>query len=419
MLAGDVARLGAHDWPALAAHRQAAAVVRSTWAGGVRVWVVLRHREAREALKDPRLSKDATLLHQVMSAQLAASGLIDATADTTPDPLLGNNMAFSDGEAHQRLRSVVAEHVTTGRVADLRAGIDRISASLVAQLPRDTAVDLIDSFAFPLPIGVMSELLGVPGEDRWQLREWTAGLIADDQAVAGRASAAMRAYVDDLLASKRKRPDTDLLSYLVQGQLDGRLNAEELVATVFLLVVAGHETTTNLIANAARWLLDDPSAWAAIHRDPSSIPTVIEEVLRFDPPVGLTTHRVTTEPVVYGGVEIDAGEVVLISIASANRDEAVFSQPHRLNLSAPGRGHLAFGHGLHYCPGARLARLETEIALRDLTAAFPTARLAVPPEQLERATHSAINSGYVRLPVILTSARPADVSPWPPPSPPS
>jgi cytochrome P450 len=393
-------RLGAIDWPQLARLRAAGPVVEARWSDGIRVWVILSYEHARIALADPRLLKDSARLHQVISAQRKKAGLL---ADPAPDPLMGPHMLNQDGDQHQRLRRLLLAAFTPRRIEQLRPRIEHISAELVTVIGRMGHVDLISEYAFVLPITVIGELLGVPATHHSDLRTWTAGLISDDPLVTKRAAADMITFVADLAEYKRNAPADDLVSALVQGTDDDRLSPDELLSTIVLLIVAGHETTTNLIGNGVRWLLEDRAEWQRLGQRPELIPDAIEELLRFHPSIDFATPRVTSEPLDYGGVHIEADEVVMISISSANRDEDAFPAADRLDLTRGGSGrrHVAFGHGVHHCLGASLARLEGRIALEHLTQAFPDARLAVPACELRHATHSSVGSGFEALPVNL------------------
>jgi cytochrome P450 len=361
------------------------------------VWVVTRYAEARAALTDPRLRKDSRALQQYMPD--AAPPEDDSLA-----VVLQAHMLNSDPPDHTRLRKLVGKAFTARRVAALRPRIEAITAELLdamANLDADP-VDLIDHFAFPLPMTVICELLGVPAGDRQEFRAWSSTLLSDgpDEEVRA-ASAAMADYLVGLLAVKRAEPADDLLTGLIQARdHEDRLNEQELVSMVFVLLVAGHETTVNLIGNGTLALLRHPDQLARLRQDPSLIPAAVEELLRYNGPVNLATMRYTVEPVQLGDVEIPAGEFVLVSLASANHDDRRFTDPERLDVGREATGHLAFGHGIHYCVGAPLARLEGEIAFRQLFDRFPGLRLAAAPTEL-RWRNSTLIRGLERLPVHL------------------
>jgi cytochrome P450 len=289
----------------------------------------------------------------------------------------------------------------TGRaVAGLRPQVEAIATRLADRMAAGpTEVDLLDAFAFPLPMRVICELLGVPEAERTSFRRWSNTLLTSDGAAADRTAAglAMAQFLTALVAQKRNRPAGDVLSVIVAAAEDAdRLSAEETVSMAFLLLVAGHETTVNLIGNGVLALLRSPVRWGEPGADPELVPAAVEELLRLDGPVNLATFRHTTEPVEVGGTTIPAGEVVLVSLASANRDPEHYPRADELDLHRDAGHHLAFGHGIHRCLGAPLARLEGGVAFRTLLPRFPDLALAAEPEQLTRRQRILIR-GPVRL----------------------
>ncbi|OLR95110.1 hypothetical protein BJP25_08760 [Actinokineospora bangkokensis] len=367
---------------------------------GVRAWAVAGYAHARAALADPRLSKSAAGLTRIMGRQLRALGV-----DPELSGMYSPHMLFSDGAEHGRLRRLVGAGFTRARVEALRPRAQELTARLVDGLPEDEAVDLVDEVAFPLPLNIICELMGVPAADHGLLRGWTADLMDDDHARNIPASHRMREYFSELFVRRRADPGDDLLSALLSPGAAERLTPEELMGTVFLLFVAGHETTTNLIGNAVRWLVADRERWRALGEDPSYIPAALEEVLRFDCPVRMSTHRFTAEPVTYGRVTIPADEVVMVWIHAANRDAARYADAGGFDPERPDLGtHLGFGHGPHYCLGAPLGRMEAFTALAHLTRHYPDARLATPAADLP-GQRSAIMNGFTHLPVVLGPRR--------------
>jgi cytochrome P450 len=264
----------------------------------------------------------------------------------------------------------------------------------------------VSAFAFPLPYTVICELLGVPQVDRPQLgREFTRLLVptttAADYAEAQKASELVVAMLERLVATKERHPGDDLVSALI-GARDGeeRLTSQELLWTIFQLMVAGHDTTASLIGNSMAALFRNPVQLLMLSRDPRKIPAAVEEFLRFDAPVPHSTFRYTVEPLTFAGVTIPKGAQVVICIAAANRDKAKYTDPESLDIDRAVTRHLAFGHGVHHCLGAPLARLEGQIALGSLLRRFPQLTLAVPAENL-RWGH-----GLSELPVIPGPALP-------------
>ena len=380
--------------PIFARLREQAPVNVGISPNGVRMWVISRYDDVLAAFSDPRLCKSSQILVEVLSRQMAGTS-----------PLVSHHMLFSDPPDHTRLRGLVAKAFTARRVQRLRTRMEEITEDLLGELAGGSEVDLMDVLAYPLPITVISEMLGIPAEDRGEFREWTTILTSaaapNETKEAGRA---MADFVTGLLAAKRAEPADDLLSALVQAsEGDDRLSEEELVAMVFLLLTAGFETTVNLIANGLLALLCHPDQLALLRQEPSLLPNAVTEFLRFDSPVNLASMRFTAEPVDIGGVVIPEGEIVMIGISSANRDSARFPDPDRLDITRWDSGHLSFGHGIHHCLGAMLARIEVEAAIGQLIRRFPGIHLAVRPDEL-RYRFSLTMRSLERLPVVLSPA---------------
>ena len=369
----------------LRAERPVAAVIMP---GGTPSWLVTGYAEARAALTDPRLRK--------------------MPPGWRPDPasifgLLEMHMLNSDRPDHERLRKLVNKAFTPRRVEQLRPRITAITAGLLDDMSAQRDVDLLASFAFPLPITVICELLGVPVADRDQFRAWSATIVADtvSSELFQAHATAMTRYFQTLMAARRREPADDLLSALISARDNtDRLSENELLSMAFLLLVAGHETTVNLIASGMLALLLNPGELARLRADRSLLGAAVEELLRYVNPVNNATFRFADEPVEIGGVPIGPGEVVLVSLSGANRDPSRYAQPDRLDLGRDSGGHLAFGHGIHYCLGAPLARLEAEIAFAGLLERFGSMTLAVPPEAL-RWRPSTLIHGLESLPVRL------------------
>lgn len=335
---------------------------------GAPVWVVTRYDEARAALSDARLSKDAAAGHAVVDAKTSS----DVRRGELTRALTAH-MLNTDPPDHTRLRKLVMQAFTPRRVQNLRPRVVAITDQLLDELDGRSEVDLLEALAFPLPIQVICELLGVEESHYGDFRAWTNAMLdhPDDQAAAARSAEQMAAYLIDLIGRKRERPADDLLTGLLEASADAdRLSDSELISMVFLLLVAGHETTVNLIGNGVLALLRHPDQWAALRADPDLASDVVEETLRFDSPVTHGTFRFTREAMVIGDVRIPAGEIVWIGLAAANRDPRRFDGPHEFDAFRGTRGHLAFGHGIHFCLGAQLARLEGQVALRRLVERF-------------------------------------------------
>ncbi|TVT30319.1 cytochrome P450 [Amycolatopsis rhizosphaerae] len=361
-----------HDPHAVYAALRAEAPVRpAIMPRGLRVWLVTRYAEARELLADPRLSKDNQRAAELFRQRITATGQAAFSSS------LAAHMLNTDPPDHTRLRKLVNKAFTARTVSRLRPRIEEIADELLDEVAAAGTVDLLEAFAFPLPITVICELLGVPSTDRDRFRAWSNTIVsASTPERLHEDSTALAAYLAELIAAKRGKPTEDLLSDLVHvSDADDQLSEVELVSMAFLLLVAGHETTVNLIGNGVLALLRHPDQLAMLRSDPSLVPNAVEEFLRFDGPINVATVRFTTEPVLVGEVEIPEGEFVMVSLMAANRDAERFPEPDRLDVTRAAGGHLAFGHGIHYCVGAPLARLEAGIALGKLVSRFPKLEL--------------------------------------------
>ncbi|MFE7603274.1 cytochrome P450 [Streptomyces sp. NPDC057494] len=356
----------ANPYPYYAKFRAAGPVHEVRMPDGFQFWLVVGHEEGRAALADPRLAKSPSVI-----------GVRPPEED-----IIGVHLLSADAPDHTRLRRLVTAEFTGRRVESLRPRIERLTHELADAMEPAGRADLVDAYAFPLPITVICELLGVPAEDRETFRGWSNELVTPtgERGILD-ALEGFGGYLDGLIEDKRAAgPADDLLSGLIAARAeDGdRLSGPELRAMAYLLLIAGHETTVNLISNTVRNLLTHPEQLAALRADPSLLDGAIEESLRYDGPVETGTFRFTGEPVTIGDTVIPAGQSVLVGIGALDRDPARFPEPDRFDIRRDTRGHLAFGHGIHYCLGAPLARLEGRIALRTLLDRFP--RLELDPE---------------------------------------
>ncbi|MEV7618328.1 cytochrome P450 [Streptomyces sp. NPDC089799] len=351
--------------------RDSAPVQRITGPSGEPAWLVTRYDDVRSALADPRLSLD-----KANAAPGAYRGL-------PLPPALDANLLNMDPPDHTRIRKLVSRAFTPRRVEALRAPIRRTADALLDALGTEGRTDLIAAYAAPLPITVICDLLGVPEDHRQDFRAWTNELIAPDpsrpQAVK-QAIGAMLAFFTGLIAHKRRHPADDLLSDLISARdTDGdMLSEDELTSLAFLILGAGYENTVQLIGNAVYALLSHPEHLERLRMDPSKLPEAVEELARYEGPALLAIRRFPTEDVTIGDATVPAGETVLLSLSAANRDPRRFAHPERLDFDRDTSGHLALGHGIHYCLGAPLARAEAEIALAALLERFSTLTLAEP-----------------------------------------
>lgn len=361
--------------------------------GGVPVWLVTRYDEARTLLTDPCLRKDG----------VTASSLYPPGTDGSIGTVLGDNMLFRDPPDHTRLRRFVTGAFTAHGVRRLRPMIVGFADELLDDMAESAPgqADLMAAFAQPLPVRVIGELLGVPVSER----ERFAGLVVPiftttDTAVLRSAQRDLTHLLTAMLAEKRRCPADDVLSGLVHRR-DGadQLGEAELLGTAFLLIVAGYETTVNLLANGMLALLRHPAQLQALRADRSLLPHAVEEALRFESPLNTATVRYTSAPITVGDIEIPAGELVLIGLLGANHDEDQFPDPHRFNIFRTHNRHLAFGHGVHHCIGAPLARMEAEIGFDRLLSRFAFLELA--DAETLRYRRSTLMRGLERLPVIL------------------
>lgn len=337
------------------------------------VWMAFRYQDVKVVLSD----------FERFSSQMGAEG-------NGPPSLIS-----TDPPRHTRLRSLVNRAFTPKAVAALEPRIASLAAELLDGLARRPAFDLVGDLAMPLPVRVIAEMLGVADGDRAAFKHWSDLVVASaDQAVLGEgglppdyadAMAAMRAYFGGVVAARRAQPQTDLISGLVAAEIEGdRLSAEDIFNFCWLLLVAGNETTTNLITNAVRCLMERPALWRRLRAEPELIPAAVEETLRLRSPVQAMI-RFARQDVRMGRHTIPAGAMVIPWIGSANRDPARFPEPGRFRLGRSPNPHLAFGHGIHTCLGAPLARVEARIALEGLLRRYPVLQRA-DRERLEPVT---------------------------------
>ncbi len=350
-------------------------------------WIVVGHEEARQALNHPDLSKDW---------RAGMPGIAHTAANS--------NMLESDPPHHTRLRRLVAREFTARRVEALRPRVQQIADELLdamAARPQRTA-DLVQAVAFPLPMTVICELLGVPDLDRERFSHWSKEVVSPTPGAPPTAAhQQLSLYLADLVRAKAKEGADDLLGALIRTRdEDGdSLSPDELIGMAFLLLVAGHETTVNLISNGIRALLAHPAQLADLRADYDGLlDRAVEEMLRYEGPVQNATYRRALRDVQLGAGTIPAGATVVVSLAAADRDPGRYRDPDTFDIRRAPQGHLAFGHGLHFCLGAPLARVEGRIAIRGLLERFPDLaedRDAGPPSWVT----GSLMRGVSRLPV--------------------
>jgi cytochrome P450 len=386
----------ADPFPILAAVRESGPVRRMTMRPGIPVWVVSRYADVLAAFSDPRLSNDPHRTHEF--------------AAVLEGDFFSRSMIGTDPPEHTRLRRLVSKAFTVRRVEALRPRVQQITDELLDRIAPRGRADLVAEFALPLPITVIGELLGVPQADRDRFRSWTDEILDrpvdlrydQERMLANRRR--MHGYLTELIAAKRRQRGDDLLSDLIDATDEGdRLSEQDLMAMTFLLLIAGYVTTVNLIGNGTLALLRSPAELERLRADPSLVPGAVEEFLRYDGPVNPGVTRYAVDDLEIAGEHIARGDIVLLATAAADRDPDRFDDPDRLDVAAPDRGHLGFGHGIHYCLGAPLARLEGQVAFAALLDRLPQLALAVPPDDLAWQGGGVLR-GLRELPVVFRAA---------------
>ncbi|MGG3507088.1 cytochrome P450 [Paenibacillus lautus] len=360
-----------NPYPVYEKLRQSDPILNLQFPDGRFGWLISNYEEAVEALKDVRFSKDVA----------KAMGQEQTSVFST-------NMLFSDPPDHKRLRGLVQKGFTPQRIADMRDHIQEIADNLLDAVSTKETINLIDEYAFKLPIIVISEILGVPTEDQDKFRIWSNSIIgASNQEMNEQVVQHMNefiAYLKDWFAKVREQPGDDMISQLVIAENQGdRLSEQELYGVVTLMIIAGHETTVNLIGNGVLALLEHPEQRKLLQEQPELIHGAIEEMLRYNGPVEFSTSRFAAEDMDFHGVHMKKGDLVVIALNSANRDASQFEDPDIFDITREKSQHLAFGKGIHLCLGAPLARLEGEIAINTLLHRYPNFELQRDIDELE------------------------------------
>ncbi|AVT34248.1 cytochrome P450 [Plantactinospora sp. BC1] len=381
----------ADPYPGFAALRTAAPVHRLTLPDGANVWLVTRYADVRAGLADSRLSLD-----KVNST--------DGWKGFSLPPALDANLLNMDPPDHTRIRRLVRYAFGPQRIARLRPRIEAAAEELLDRIAPAGRADLVAEYAGPLPVTVIGDLLGVPEADRAALRGWTDAMLAppaDDPRAAGRAILSIQDFLVRLIADKRRNPGDDLLTALIAARDTGdedaapgvddaargedgsdRLSEDELTSLAFLVLFAGYENSVHVIGTGLLALLRNPEQLALARNAAEPSPAAVEELLRYEPPGTVALRRFAVTDLTIGGTTIPAGATVLLCLAAANRDPERFADPDALDLERPDNAHLTLGHGIHYCVGAPLARLEAQIAIGAVLRRFPKLALAVDPAEL-------------------------------------
>jgi cytochrome P450 len=363
---------------------------------GERAWIVTRYDEVLATLTDERLVKDRSNAQDPNKKQqkMWIPGFLK--------PLM-SNMLDSDIPDHTRLRSLVHQAFMPRLITQMQTRIHRLAHELIDRVQAKGEMDLIQDFALPIPMVVISEMLGVAEQDRAAFHRWSNVMVKVSKPIDGILAIPslyqLVSFLRRLLDEHRLNPQDDLTSALLQADSEGsKLSEDELIGMIALLLTAGHETTVNLIGNGVLALLTNPAELERLRTEPALMKSAVEEIVRYTPPVLFATTRYAREDLVIGGTRIPKGELVLAALGSANHDESKFSNPETLILDRQNNKHVGFGSGIHHCLGAPLARLESNIAFQVLFERLPNIRLAINPENL-RWNSGLITRGVKAIPV--------------------
>lgn len=395
----------ANPYPLYARLRKEAPIVQARVAGMGLVWVLTRYDDVARALKDSRLMSDR-------SRAIGEKHPLDKWWLPGTMRALESSMVMQDEPDHRRLRNLVHQAFTPKSIEQLNDRTNQIADQLLDQAAKEGSIDLIEQYALPLPLTIISEMMGVPEPERPVFRkliqDLTSGSFEGNQPWVAIVKAVPNAvqlalFFRKLVKLRRTQPRDDLTSRLLQARAEGHaeLSEDEVIAMLFLLLFAGHETTVNLIGNGLLALLQNPEQLALLRENPELTPSAVEEILRFSSPAEHPAPRYTSEEMVYHGVTIPPKTAILPLIGAANRDEEVFERADQLDITRNPNRHIAFGLGIHFCLGAPLARLEGKIALQKLVQRFPNLRLATWPENIKWRASSGLR-GLQALPLHLS-----------------
>lgn len=351
-------------------------------------WIVVHMEEAVQILKNAKqFTVDPTSIEEKENFRDKINSKEKSSA---PDTFFtGKSMLFLDGLDHRRLRMLVSKAFTPRYMEGLRPRVQEIADELLDNVHSKGEMDLVKDYAYPLPINVISEMLGVPYEDREKLKDWSSAIATGlgwgkQDATVAKNLQEFGEYTKQLVERKRMNPSDDLISQLIAIEAEGdRLDESELISMITLLIFAGHETTSNLIATGSMMLFENPKQLELLKKDLRLIPSAVEELLRYNGPSTAVGPRFAKEDVEISGNKIKKGDMVLVMVKAANRDEKIFTDSEDLDITRKINQHLAFGHGMHMCLGSPLARLEGEIAFNSLLRRMPNLSLKIPKEKVE------------------------------------
>lgn len=387
----------ANFYPAFERMRENGPVVPLQKILGRQMWMVTRYEEAVSVLKDQRFSVN---WRQMFSTPL---GRIARWMAGSPRFDLSQSMVGMDEPDHTRLRTLVSKAFTPRFIDNLRPRIQHIADELIDRVQSHGRMDLVNDFAYPLPINVISEMLGIPEESRDQIKIWSQAIAGANMPKRNRRLMNQMDnfanFAQQLVIEKRRNLQDDLIGQLVRIEESGdRLSEEELISMIMLLIFAGHETTSNMISLGMLALFDHPDQLARLKADISLIPKAVEEMLRFSGPVTSPAPRFALEDVEVGGQRIRKGEILFVALTFANRDQQQFIEADTMDIARTANRHIAFGQGIHYCLGAALARLEGEIAFTTLITRLPDIRLDIDRDSVVWRSGMSLRS-LVSLPV--------------------
>lgn len=365
-------------------YRKAGRVHHVVFPHGADVWLVTRYDDVRRLLSDPKVSKDGRRMNELF-AKHTGTYVEGEKPDVGFDDELSYHMLNSDPPDHTRLRSLVSKSFTLRRMEGFRKRIHQLVEEMLDTIADKKEVDLIAEYAQPMPINIICDVLGIPFDDREMFARWAIQLVGAGQPpeVVEAASRSVYEYGKQVIAEKRKNPGDDMMSVWAEGSGEDHLTDTELIAMIFLFTVAGHITSQHTLGNGVLNLLQNPAELDKLRADPSIIPSAIDELMRYDGAVGVATFRFTAEEVTIGDVTIPPDEIMALSILSAHRDEERWGpDANTLNVSRRPNGVLGFGHGIHFCIGQPLAKIQTEVGLSRLLERFPHLRLTADPATL-------------------------------------